>query len=63
MNTRFWCGNLREREHLEDLGIDGKIILRWIFRKYDGGMYWVDPVQGRDRWRVLVNAALKLRMP
>jgi hypothetical protein len=34
--TRFWCGNLRERDHLEDPGIVGRIILRWIFRKWDG---------------------------
>jgi uncharacterized protein YcaQ len=27
-NTGFWWGNVREREHLEDLFIDGKIILR-----------------------------------
>jgi len=30
----FW-GNLRERRQLEDPGIDGRIILRWIFRKWD----------------------------
>jgi hypothetical protein len=30
----FWWGNLRERDHLEDPGIDGRIILRWIFRKW-----------------------------
>jgi len=30
--TRFWCGNLRERHHLGELGVDGRIILRWIFR-------------------------------
>ena len=35
--TGFWCGNLRERDHLEDSGIGGRIILRWIFRKWDGG--------------------------
>ena len=29
-------GNLRERDHLGDPGVDGRIILRWIFRKWDG---------------------------
>ena len=33
--TGFWWGKLRERGHLEDLGINGRIILRWIFRKWD----------------------------
>jgi len=35
--TGFWWGNLRERDYLEDPGIDGRIILRWIFRKWDVG--------------------------
>jgi hypothetical protein len=30
---RVWWGNLRERDHMEDPGIDGRIILRWIFGK------------------------------
>ena len=33
----FWWENLRERDHFEDLGVDGRIILRWIFRKWDVG--------------------------
>ena len=33
MYTGFWCGNLRERDHLEDPVIGGRIILRWMFRK------------------------------
>jgi hypothetical protein len=32
----FWWGNPRERDRLEDPHIDGWIILRWIFRKWDG---------------------------
>ena len=31
----FWWGNLRERDHREDPGADGRIILRWIFRKWN----------------------------
>jgi len=33
--TGFWWGNLRERNHLKDPGVDRKIIIRWIFRKLD----------------------------
>jgi len=41
MYTGFWWGNLRERDHLEDLGIDGRIILRWIFGKWYVGAWTV----------------------
>jgi len=27
----FWLENLKERDHAEDLGVDEKIILKWIF--------------------------------
>jgi len=33
VHTGFWCGNLREMDHLEDPVANEKIILRWIFRK------------------------------
>ena len=36
VRTRFWQGNLRERDHWENIGVDGRIILKWIFKKYDG---------------------------
>ena len=32
----MWWGNLRNRDHLENPGVDGRIILRWTFRKLDG---------------------------
>jgi hypothetical protein len=42
--TGFWWGNLRDRDHLGDPGIDGRIILRCFFRKWDGvwiGSSWL----------------------
>jgi hypothetical protein len=36
VHTGFWRVNLRERDHLEDPGLDERI-LRWIFRKLDVG--------------------------
>jgi hypothetical protein len=35
MHTGFWWGNVREGDHLEDLGVNGKIILQWLFKKKD----------------------------
>jgi hypothetical protein len=43
--TGFWWGDLRERDHVEDLGVDERIILKWIFKKWDGdawtGLIWL----------------------
>jgi len=37
--TGFWCGNLREGDHWGDPGADEMIIFRWIFRKWDVGVW------------------------
>ena len=34
--TGFWWGNLSERDHWGDPDLDWRIILRWIFRKWEG---------------------------
>jgi len=41
MHTGFWWGDVRERDHLKDQGVDGRIILKWIFRKL-GGLVWTE---------------------
>jgi len=48
---------------LGDPSVDGREILRWIFRKWDGGMDWIDLAQDRERWRALVNAVMNIRFP
>jgi hypothetical protein len=40
VHKRFWWGDLREINHLEDPGVDRTIILRWICRKWDVDL-WV----------------------
>jgi hypothetical protein len=39
VHTRFWWENLREGDHFDDLGIDVRIILKWILKK-SLGMAW-----------------------
>ena len=107
MHTGIWWGNLRERDQFGDPGVDGMIILSFIFldgghvalvcdrrdvymvlvgkpeekrplgsprRRWEGnikmdfqevgcgGMDWIELAQD-DRWRALVSAVMKLRVP
>jgi hypothetical protein len=56
-------GDLREGDHFGDPGLDGRIILKWIFKKWNGFMDWIGLAQDRDRWRAVVNAVMNLRVP
>jgi hypothetical protein len=49
---------MRERDHLENVRVDERIILKWIFKKLDGGIDWIDRAHDSDRWRASVNAVM-----
>ena len=44
MYIGFWWGNLKERYHLGDQDVDGRIILRWVFKEWDEGGYGLDRI-------------------
>jgi hypothetical protein len=48
---------------LEDIEIDGRILLGWIFKKWDVGVDWIELAQDRDRWWwALVIGVMNLRV-
>jgi len=52
------------KNHLEDRSVDGRIILKRVFKNWDGeDMNWIGLVQDGGRWRALVNAVMKFRGP
>jgi hypothetical protein len=62
--NKIWWRDLRKGDHLEDPDVDGRLILKWIFKKRDGRvMDWIDRAQDTDRWRALVSAVMNLRVP
>jgi hypothetical protein len=48
--TGFWWGKLRERDHLEDPGVDGSTKIKMYLQEVGcGGMDWTDLAQERER--------------
>jgi hypothetical protein len=37
LHRGFWWGNVRKRDHWGDVGVDKGVILKWIFKKWNGG--------------------------
>jgi hypothetical protein len=48
MHTKFRSENLKVRDHMERLGIDGRIILKSSYRNRGQVVNWIDLVQYRD---------------
>jgi hypothetical protein len=59
-NAAFWLENLKGRE---ELGVDGRIILKWILGKEWEGVDWMKLARERDQWRAVVNTVMNLRVP
>jgi hypothetical protein len=58
----MWWENPRQRDHLEDVGVDGRI-LKLFFKMWDGwSTNWIDLAQDRDRWPSVVNAVINSRV-
>jgi hypothetical protein len=60
----FWWGNIKERDHLTDLRVDGRIILKMDLQEVGrNGTDCTYLTQDRDGWRTLVDAVMNLRVP
>jgi hypothetical protein len=53
-----------ERDHWEDLGVGGRIILGWTLeRKRSIGANWVRLTQDRVQWQAFVNTVMDVLVP
>jgi hypothetical protein len=56
----YWIIYHSTQRHI--LGVDGRIILKYIFKKLDGGMDWIALTLGRDRGRAFVNEVMNIHV-
>jgi len=59
-----WWGDVKETDHLKDLGVDENIILKVDLQEVGWeGTDWNDLAQNRDSWRVLINTIMNFGFP
>jgi hypothetical protein len=51
--TKFWWGSPKERYHLEDQGVEGRMGSEWILGRLAGCVNWIRLARDRDRWRAI----------
>jgi hypothetical protein len=62
MYAQFLAENLKGRDHAENLDVDGRIILEWIFEKWWKVGDCIHLSQDRDLWRAVVNTVMNPRV-
>ena len=59
--TKFQSQDLKEKDSLEDPGVNWRMILEWILkRKRDDVAGWIHLAENENQWRVLVNMVMNL---
>jgi hypothetical protein len=59
--TGFWWESPKERNHLKDRGVDGRMELEWILGRLVGGVECIHLAQDKDNWRTIVSQVMNLR--
>jgi hypothetical protein len=63
MRKKCVSENLNGRDHLEDLDVKGRKILKWIFKKQGEDMEWAQLAQDRVQWQAPMNTVMNLGVP
>jgi hypothetical protein len=60
---RVLVGNLRERDHSEDPGVDGRLLFEWIVKNWGRCMAWIHLALDKGSWRAFINSVMNLWVP
>ena len=61
MHVGFWSGTPKERNDLKDTDVDGRILLKWIFKEiWNEGVDWIDLAGGWDKWQTCMNTVMNI---
>jgi hypothetical protein len=62
VHSRCWSENQKERDHSEDLGVDGKIMRLYLRKIGWNSVDWIHLAQDTVQWRAVVNTLMNLRV-